>query len=125
MKKIILDTSTFTFDASAQTITFDTKYELVHILLITNVTDNIILFNFGCDGFGGSISGKTLTLEYNTTGMSDTDDIQIILYDVDGESDKESTDLLTLIRDHLEVQDEILEELRICSKYLRKIYDPE
>lgn len=123
MKKIIVDS--YTFDASAGTIAFDKVYELHHIMLITNVTDNEIIFNFGCKGYGGSISGKTLTLEFTTTSMSDSDDLQIIVYDASNESDKGTIDLLTLIRDHLEVQDEILEELKLCSKYLRKIYNPE
>lgn len=123
MTKRILDNTEYTFDASAKTITFVENIELTKLLLITNITDNVIIYNFACDGFGGTISKKVLTLEYDTTLMSDTDSLSIIIY----EENKliETNELLKLIREQNNAQNDILEELKICSKYLRKIYNPE
>lgn len=75
MKKIIQD---YTFDASAQTITASDFTRLSEIALITNVTDNVIIYNFADPTKGGTLSGNVLTLTYNTTSMADTDDLQII-----------------------------------------------
>jgi hypothetical protein len=64
----------YTFDASAQTITF-TDYNPINLdalLLITNVTDNVIIYNFADSTKGGTVATK----------MSDTDDLQIF-YDDD------------------------------------------
>jgi hypothetical protein len=69
----------YTFDASAQTITF-TDYASIllgNVLLITNVTDNIIIYNFANSAIGGSVATNVLTLDYDTTLMSDTDKLQI------------------------------------------------
>lgn len=77
MKKRI---TTYTFDASEKTITFSGAMELEGFLVITNVTDNIIIYNFADSTLGGSITGSILTLDYNTSSMSDTDDL-MIMYD--------------------------------------------
>ena len=78
MKKRII---TYTFDASEKTITFSGAMELEGFLIITNVTDNIIVYNFADPSLGGSVTGAVLTLDYNTTSMSDTDDLQIFYDD--------------------------------------------
>lgn len=82
MKKLITN---YTFNAAAQTVTFTdyTTISLESVLLITNVTDNVIVYNFADIGYGGSVSGNILTLAYNTTGMDDTDDLQIFYDDTD------------------------------------------
>lgn len=76
MKTLITD---YTFDASAQTITFSENYVLEQVLLITNVTDGIIIYNFSNPAMGGTLTNGVLTLEYNTTTMDDTDALQIYL----------------------------------------------
>ncbi len=55
--------------------------DLASVLLITNVTRNVIIYNFAADGFGGSVTNATLTLEYDTATMSDSDSLQIWYYD--------------------------------------------
>lgn len=72
----------YTFDASAKTVTFTdyTSIRLDSVLLITNVTDNIIIYNFADSG--GTAAGNVLTLDYDTSAMSDTDELQIF-YDTD------------------------------------------
>lgn len=69
----------YTFDASAKTVTFDSfaEIDIKRILTITNVTDNIIIYNFASDTTGGSVTANVLTLEYDTTSMDDADDLQI------------------------------------------------
>jgi len=71
----------YTFNASTKTITFNTTdtVRLENVLLITNVIDNIIIYNFADPTLGGTISNNILTLTYNTVGMSNTDSIQIFL----------------------------------------------
>jgi hypothetical protein len=125
MKKIILDNDQFTFTKASDTITFTELYNINHILLITNTTTNDIIYNFGCDGFGGTLTRYTLKLEYDTSSMKDTDDLQIIIYTEEDASDTENHRLLELIRKQTEVQDEMLENLELCAKYLRKLYNPE
>ena len=47
------------------------------LLLITNMTDGIIIYNFADSALKGSIQGNIITLNYDTTSMSDTDKLQI------------------------------------------------
>lgn len=72
-----------TFDASAKTITHASFSDvtLAGIQLITNVTDQIIIYNFADTTKGGTLSTDTLTLEYDTTSMSDTDELMILVED--------------------------------------------
>lgn len=69
----------YTFDASAKTITFAdiNPIDLEKVLLITNVTDNIIIYNFAKIGKGGTAATNIMTLDFDTTSMSDTDELQI------------------------------------------------
>lgn len=80
MKKQITN---YTFNKTAKTVTFTdyTTIRLDSILLITNVTDNIIIYNFADSG--GIVSGNVLTLTYDTSSMSDGDSLQIFYDDMD------------------------------------------
>ena len=71
----------YNFNAASQQITFNTTdvIGLEDLLVITNVTDNVIIYNFADPTKGGTISNNVLTLTYNTTGMSNTDKLQIFL----------------------------------------------
>lgn len=82
MKKLITN---YIFDKTAQTITFTdyTTISLESVLLVTNVTENIIIYNFAKIGLGGTVTNNVLSLAYNTTAMSDTDDLQIFYDDTD------------------------------------------
>ena len=76
---------TYTFDASAQQVILDGYHPLRVIQLITNVTDNVIIYNFSDSAKGGTVAydnnteKTTITLTYNTTSMSDTDELQIFI----------------------------------------------
>lgn len=71
----------YTFDASSKQIQFNNVVSIKkeQLLLITNVTDNIIIYNFANPQLGGTISDNILTLNYDTTSMSDTDALQIFI----------------------------------------------
>ena len=71
----------YTFNAAAKQITFNTSeaISLQQLLIITNVTDNLIIYNFADPNYGGTITNNVLTLTYNTSLMSDSDSLQIFL----------------------------------------------
>ena len=77
----------YRFDASAQTVTISGYYTLRKLVLITNVTDGAIIYNFADAGAGGTVSYNditdetTISLVYNTTSMSDGDELQILIED--------------------------------------------
>jgi hypothetical protein len=81
MKKLV---TSYTFDASAKTIDSADFTSLEKIQLITNVTDQIIIYNFADTSKGGTLSSTTLTLEHDTTAMDDTDKLQIFVEDGTG-----------------------------------------
>lgn len=88
-------TGSYTFDPAGKTITFSGLKQaitLANILLITNVTQNTIIYNFA-DATTGAVSfnNNVLTLDYNTTSMSASDVLQIFL---DLESYEESLQAL-------------------------------
>jgi hypothetical protein len=78
MKKLITE---YTFDPVTKQITLPQAYALSQLLLVTNTTSNTIIYNFANPALGGSMSGKILTLNVNTAGMSSTDALQIFVDD--------------------------------------------
>lgn len=81
MSKIRL--TSYTFDASAKTVTAAqfSDVTLAGIQMIVNVTDNIVIYNFADPLKGGSLATDTLTLDYDTTTMDDTDELMILCED--------------------------------------------
>lgn len=77
-KKLV---TSYTFDASAKTVASADFTSLEKIQLITNVTDQIIIYNFADPTKGGSLTSTTLTLVYDTTSMADADKLQIFVDD--------------------------------------------
>jgi hypothetical protein len=71
----------YTFNAATKQITFNTSDTVLlnQILVITNVTDNTIIYNFADAAKGGTIANNVLTLAFDTTSMSNTDSLQIFL----------------------------------------------
>lgn len=82
MKNLITN---YTFDASGKTITFNEFSSIVleRVLIATNVSDNIIIYNFADPNLSGSVSTNVLSLYYNTTTMEDSDKLQIWYEDSD------------------------------------------
>lgn len=71
----------YTFNAATKQITFNTSDTVLlnQILVITNVTDNTIIYNFADATKGGTIVNNVLTLTFDTTTMSNADSLQIFL----------------------------------------------
>ena len=74
----------YTFDASARTVTLHGNKHQRRMLLITNTTDNQIIYNFadttrtGTFSYDSDTDHTTITLLYDTTSMSDSDTLQIL-----------------------------------------------
>lgn len=109
MKKLI---SNYAFNAATRTITLSdyTSVDLERLLLITNVTDNIIIYNFADPSRGAGVSGNIITLSHDTSSMSNGDSLQIY-YDDPSSPSTESTlqevsdmiDYLKMIANHTKV----------------------
>lgn len=87
MKKIIgLDLGAYTFDPQVKKIGFTGVGSLTldQILLITNSVTGNIIYNFADPTAGGTLNNNVLTLEYDTTSMSATDPLSIIINYGDG-----------------------------------------
>jgi hypothetical protein len=71
----------YTFDTANNQIIFNTTdtITLEQVLVITNVKDNIIIYNFADPNKGGSINNNELSLVYDVSGMSQYSDLQIFL----------------------------------------------
>jgi len=109
------------FDASAQTVRFlDYRtIDLNRVLLITNVTDNLIIYNFADSTAGGTVSGNVLTLEYDTTSMSDDDKLLIFYQEDDYEIVEDGKKKLPVVDSNIEqILSNVLNELRIMNQYL-------
>lgn len=93
MKVLLPD---YTFNAAEKKITFNVSdvVSLNRVLIITNVNTNIIIYNFTNPAQGGTILNNVLTLDYDTTSMSDSDTLQIFL-DLYGSPSTETTSVST------------------------------
>ncbi len=76
------------FDAAARAVTFPVPITLDRLLLITNTTRNRIIYNFADPLAGGVMAGNVLTLAADTTGMQDSDALQV--YADDGVSQEDA-----------------------------------
>jgi len=116
MKKLLgQDASgTYSFNASAKTITFSglsQQITLANILLITNVTANTIIYNFADSSSGAvSFANNVLTLDYDTTSMNSADVLQIYL-DLAGEES---------LHDLLRRMNKLLESNAVVDSRLRQ-----
>lgn len=105
MKNLVTN---YTFNSSTRQITLTdyTSVDLEGFLLVTNVTDNIIIYNFADPTRGGTVSANVLTLDFDTTSMSNTDDLQIFIDDgltpAVNETIEESNELLSAIYNRTE-----------------------
>ncbi|HLO11218.1 MAG TPA: hypothetical protein VK190_03055 [Pseudoneobacillus sp.] len=77
--KSLVETYSFNSATKQITLTGIKSINLENLLLITNVTDNIIIYNFADPDLGATVSGNVITLDYNTATMSNTDRLQIFV----------------------------------------------
>jgi hypothetical protein len=85
MSKKVLDT-TYTFNAATRTVTIPRYIPLEKVLLITNVTRGIVIYNFSSTttnssawSYDPSTDTTTIVLDYNTASHSNTDKLQVII----------------------------------------------
>ena len=78
---IVLDRASYVFDPSSQTIEFlGEGFDITRLKLITNKTNNEIIYNFADPAAGnGGVSGNLLTLVYDTSSMSASDPLQVVI----------------------------------------------
>jgi hypothetical protein len=85
MAKVLIgrDLGGYTFDKVNKTITFSGfNCSLDGLLMVTDVTNNTIIYQFNDPAKGGDIVNNVLTLDYNTNvaGFSNTDNLQIFYW---------------------------------------------
>jgi hypothetical protein len=85
MAKVLIgsELGSYSFDKTTKKITFSGfNASLERILLITDVTNNTVIYQFNDPNLGGVLSNNVLTLTYNTTiaGFSNTDTLQIFYW---------------------------------------------
>ena len=88
MSKQIIEHYTFSKGAAgAGTVTFNdfTTIALERVLLITDVTANTVIYQFNNAALGGSATNNVLTLDTDTSALSNTDSLQIIYQAGDGD----------------------------------------
>lgn len=115
----------FDFNATAGTISFRVDITQERIMIITNLsqspTSNTFIYNFGCTGFGGTLSSNLLTLEFDTSAMSSTDELMVVI------EDNNQKKVETLLLDNnltIDALNEMLTGINEISKTLKKIYSP-
>lgn len=93
MKRLV---DNYTFDTSTQQIVLPdySDIKLENLLLVTNVTRGVIMYNFAANTSGASASGNVIQLATDTTGMDNADRIQIYYDDLSVDSrEDENSDL--------------------------------
>jgi hypothetical protein len=90
-RKAILETG-YTFTPSTNTIVIPRAIQRERLILITNVTTNTVIYNFSDSNLKantytvsttGGTNTTTVVLNYNTSGMSSTDKLQITVDEYD------------------------------------------
>lgn len=108
MKRMITN---YSFDKTAKTVTLPdyTSVSLESLLLITNVTDGAIIYNFADPATGATVAGNIITLEYDTTTMDNLDKLQIYFDDPDYQptSYDQQTDLKDLTEAILDAAEQL------------------
>ena len=75
--KRLLERKDYLFNPVNKQIYLHSLFSQEQILLITNVTDGIIIYNFASPTGNGTLVGNVLTLDYDTSSMDALDDLQI------------------------------------------------
>jgi hypothetical protein len=102
MKKLV---SNYSFNAAAKQVTLAdyTAIDLESLLLITNVTTNTIIYNFAGQGKGATVSGNVLTLDFDTTSMSNSDSLQIFIDNNEVGASESTAEALKDVADYLKI----------------------
>ena len=86
-RKVLFETQ-YTFNPATKTIVFNHYIPAERLVLITNVTKNIVIYNFSDPSLRGTVSASvdlnmnestSVVLNYNTAAMSSTDKLSILV----------------------------------------------
>lgn len=100
-QKTLINNSDYVFNPVAKTITLSNEYDIEQVLVITNVTDQIMIYSSFDTSIGGTILGNVLTLEYDVSSMSADDALQIWVWDYNAVSLTEISGLLLAVKNLL------------------------
>lgn len=77
-----VDRGSYTFNAIGQTITISGVpiFNITQLLLVTNVTNNEIIYSPVIEGKGGTISNNIISLDFDTSSMNNGDILQIFVH---------------------------------------------
>ena len=91
MARKTIQSNYYLFDASAREVIIPGGVQRENLILITNVTDNKVIYNFSDPELTATtysiqtdirnVTTTRVVLSYDTTGMSDTDQLQIVVDD--------------------------------------------
>lgn len=105
MKQLIgVDLGSYTFNKTAKTVTLSgiNTIPLEQVLLITNVTSNVVIYQFNNPALGGSIASNVITLDYDTSAMDNSDRLQIFIeYDSLGQTTAANSSPVVLASDQV------------------------
>lgn len=98
----------YTFNKTNKSVTFIgfSTIRLDSVLLITNVTENTIIYSFADPLRGGSVLNNILTLDWDTSLMNDSDSLQIFY-----EDDNDMSTLITLLEARMSNDDTLTRQL--------------
>ena len=113
MKKIV---DNYSFNAASKVVTLNDygAVTLARIMLITNVTANVVIYNFANTALGGVATNNYVTLTYDTSGQASTDKLLIIYDDPKATNvtqpvcDRELVELVTALLIESRVQNSLL-----------------
>jgi hypothetical protein len=102
--KGVVPATSYTFNAGAKTITFGANYSTIalsDILYVLNAKSGTatVIYDPTDAAKGGTYAGRTLTLNYDTTSMSNSDPLQIII--AEGDVGSQINDLAVTLRQYL------------------------
>ena len=75
----VLSNSEYSFVASTKAITLDTALDEERILRITNLSTGAVIYDSTRRAYPISVAGAVITHTYDSSGMTDSDDLQIIV----------------------------------------------
>ena len=83
------DAGSYTMNPAGNTITITgVTVTLDQVLLITDVSQNIIIYNFADPALGGTMNNGVLTLDYNIGSLNANDRLQVFVEQADPTSDQ-------------------------------------
>lgn len=108
----IIPTS-YTFNKTAKTVFCADFISIEKIALITNLTTGDIIYQFNSASKWWTLSGNTLTLDFDTSAMNDADILQIIIHDTTPLATEEKQEMLISLSEMTVLLKSILTSLQM------------